>query len=83
MLQKFKENKKAMEIKMEQARKIADAAATEMIEQTMSLVENASEEELKAFLNTDGIEEIDKIMVATMFAECHGGHVMMIGVERK
>lgn len=50
MLNKFKENKKVMEIKMDQASKMADEAAHEFIDSIHTLVKDASEEDLKKFL---------------------------------
>ena len=50
VVEKFKENKKVMEIKMEQASKMADAAADEFTESIMTLVKDASVEEIKEFV---------------------------------
>lgn len=50
MIEKFKENKKVMMIKMDQANKMADEAAEEFISTLKPLVESASEEDLKTFL---------------------------------
>lgn len=48
MLNKFKENKKIMEIKMDQASKMADEAAHEFIDSIHTLVKDASDEDLKS-----------------------------------
>ena len=86
MVEKFKENKKVMEIKMEQASKLADAAADEFIESIESLVKNASEEDLKEFVNSkdEDIEVMDVIAVTTMFAEHHEEfrNVAVIGIRK-
>ena len=50
MLKEFKENKKFMEIKMEQASKLADEAANEFIDFIHTLVKDASDEDMKEFL---------------------------------
>lgn len=50
MVEAFKNSKKEMEIKMEQASKVADAAADEFIESIKSLAESASERSSKNFL---------------------------------
>lgn len=87
MLNKFKENKKVMEIKMEQASKLADAAAEEFIDSIKSLVKDASEEEFKEFIQADddAIELEDKLAVITAHAECHGGDIggiAIIGIRK-
>ena len=73
MVEKFKENKKVMEIKMEQASKMADAAADEFTESIMTLVKDASVEEVKEFveLNDKTIEMDDKLVVLAAFLESH------------
>lgn len=48
MIEKFKENKKVMEIKMEQASKMADAAADEFVKTLEPLVKDASRRTLKS-----------------------------------
>lgn len=50
MVEAFKNSKKELEIKMEQASKVADAAADEFIESIKSLAESASERSSKNFL---------------------------------
>ena len=65
MIEKFKENKKVMMIKMDQASKMADEAAEEFISTLKPLVESASEEDLKMFLQADDelIESEDKLAI--------------------
>lgn len=65
MIEKFKENKKVMMIKMDQASKMADEAAEEFISTLKPLVESASEEDLKTFLQADDelIENEDKLAI--------------------
>lgn len=86
MVEKFKENKKVMEIKMEQASKMADAAAEEFIDSIKSLVKDASEEDLKQFLgaNDEMIEAEDKLAVVAAFADTHNniGGIAIIGIGR-
>lgn len=48
MIEKFKENKKVMEIKMEQASKMADAAADEFVKTLGPLVKDASREDIES-----------------------------------
>lgn len=87
MLNKFKENKKIMEIKMDQASKMADEAAHEFIDSIYTLVKDASEEDLKKFLQAedDMIEPEDKLAVIAAFADTHDdiGGVIIIGFGRK
>lgn len=87
MLNKFKENKKIMEIKMDQASKMADEAANEFIDSIHTLVKDASEEDLKKFIQTDDdmIELEDKLAVIAAFADTHDdiGDVTIIGFGRK
>ena len=84
MLESFKENKKVMKIKMEQASKMADDAANEFIDSIKSLVKDASEEDLKAILNADDemIEDIDKMAFVAAFAESHDAGVAIIGFKK-
>lgn len=84
MLKTFKESKKVMEIKMEQANKLANAAENEFLESIKSLVKNASVEDVQAFLNTndDDIEEIDKMAIVTMFAEENDTSIVAIGIRK-
>lgn len=82
MLNKFKENKKIMEIKMDQTSKTADEAAHEFIDSIHTLVKDASEEDLKKFLQAedDMIEPEDKLAVIAAFADTHddiGGAVII------
>ena len=87
MLNKFKENKKVMMIKMEQASKMADAAADEFIDSIKSLVKDISEEDIKKFLQAedDMIEPEDKLAVIAAFADTHDdiSGVAIIGFGRK
>ena len=87
MVEQFKENKKVMMIKMEQASKMADAAADEFIDSIKSLVKDTSEEDIKKFLQADDdmIEPEDKLAVITAFADTHDdiGGVAIIGFGRK
>ena len=87
MLNKFKENKKIMEIKMSQASKMADEAAHEFIDSIHALVKDVSEEDLKKFLQAEDnmIEPEDKLVVIAAFADTHDdiGGVAIIGFGRK
>lgn len=87
MLNKFKENKKIMEIKMDQAGKMADEAAHEFINSIHTLVKDASEEDLKKFLQAedDMIELEDKLAAIAAFADIYGdiGGVAIIGSGKK
>ena len=87
MLNKFKENKKVMMIKMEQASKMADAAADEFIDSIKSLVKDTSEEDIKKFLQAedDMIEPEDKLAVIAAFADTHDdiSGVAIIGFGKK
>ena len=87
MLNKFKENKKIMEIKMDQASKMADEAANEFIDSIHALVKDASEEDFKKFLQAedDMIELEDKLAVIAAFADTHDdiGGVAIIGFGKK
>lgn len=73
MLKEFKENKKFMEIKMEQASKLADEAANEFIDFIHTLVKDASDEDMKEFLeaNDDMIDTEDKIAIIKAYLETH------------
>ena len=73
MIERFKENKKVMEIKMDQASKMADEAADEFIDSIHALVKEASEEDIKKFLQAedDIIEPEDKLKVIAAFADNH------------
>lgn len=84
VVEKFKENKKVMEIKMEQASKMADAAADEFTESIVTLVKDASVEEIKEFveLNDKVIDTEDKLAVIAAYLESHDdiGGVAIIGM---
>ncbi|MEE1303063.1 MAG: hypothetical protein UHD64_09810 [Bacteroidales bacterium] len=86
MVEQFKENKKVMTIKMEQAYKMADAAADEFIDFIKSLVKDASEEDLKEFLNAndDMLEFEDKLAVVAAWTEAHEnvGGIAIIGIGK-
>jgi hypothetical protein len=86
MIEKFKENKKVMMIKMDQASKMADEAAEEFISTLKPLVESASEEDLKTFLQADDelIENEDKLAVIAAYAETHDdvGGIAIIGIRK-
>ena len=73
MIERFKENKKVMEIKMDQASKMADEAADEFIDSIHALVKDASEEDIKKFIQAedDMIEPEDKLAVIATFADAH------------
>ena len=87
MIERFKENKKVMEIKMDQASKMADEAADEFIDSIHALVKDASEEDLKKFLQAedDMIEPEDKLAVIAAFADTHDDicGVAIVGFGRK
>lgn len=86
MIEKFKENKKVMMIKMDQASKMADEAAEEFIGTLKPLVESASEEDLKTFLQADDelIESEDKLAIIAAYAETHDdvGGIAIIGIRK-
>lgn len=86
MIEKFKENKKVMMIKMDQASKMADEAAEEFISTLKPLVESASEEDLKTFLQADNelIENEDKLAIIAAYAETHDdvGGIAIIGIRK-
>lgn len=86
MVEQFKENKKVMMIKMDQASKMADDAAEEFIDSIKSLVKDASEEDIKVFLNTNDemLEVEDKLAVVAAFAESHEnvGGIAIIGIGK-
>lgn len=73
MLNKFKENKKIMKIKMDQAANMVDEAANEFVDSIHTLAKDASEEELKNFLQAedDMIELEDKLAMVAAFADTH------------
>lgn len=86
MIEKFKENKKVMMIKMDQASKMADEAAEEFISTLKPLVESASEEDLKMFLQADDelIENEDKLAIIAAYAETYDdvGGIAIIGIRK-
>lgn len=86
MVEQFKENKKVMMIKMEQASKMADTAADEFIDSIKSLVKDASEEDLKGFLNTNDemLDVEDKLAIVAAYAESHDniGGITIIGIGK-
>lgn len=86
MLNKFKENKKVMMIKLDQANKIADEAIEEFISTLKPLVESASEEDLKMFLQADDefIESKDKLAIIAAYAETHDdvSGISIIGIRK-
>lgn len=73
MLKEFKENKKFMEIKMEQASRLADEAANEFIDFIHTLVKDASDEDMKEFLeaNDDMVDTEDKIAIIKAYLKTH------------
>lgn len=73
MLNKFKENKKIMKIKMDQTAKTVDEAVNEFVDSIHTLAKDASEEELKNFLQAedDMIELEDKLAMVAAFADTH------------
>ena len=87
MIERFKENKKVMEIKMDQAKKMADEAANEFIDSIHALVKDASVEDIKKFIHAedDMIEPDDKLAVIATFADTHDyiGGATIIGFGRK
>lgn len=87
MLNKFKENKKIMEIKMDQASKMADEAVLEFIDSIHTLVKDASEEDLEKFIQAedDMIGPEDMLAVIAAFAKTHDdiGGVAIVGFDRK
>lgn len=86
MVEKFKESKKTMMIKMEQANKLADEAAQGFIDEIESLAKDASEEDLRELLNNNDkeIDLDDKMAFIAMFAESHGdvGGIAIIGLRK-
>lgn len=86
MLEKIKESKKAMMIKMEQANKIAESAAEEFICDIESLAKEASEEDLKNVINSkdEFLEPEDRLAFLAAFAENHKdmGGIILVGIEK-
>ena len=86
MIEKFKENKKVMVTKMEMANKMANEAADEFVNSLKHLAENASEEDIEEFINSDDdmIDKKDKLALIAMFADTHKfGGVAIIDFRRK
>lgn len=85
VIEKFKENKKIMMIKMEQANKLAEDAAEEFMSSIESLVKDASEEDIKALLDEkdDMIDAMDKIAVVTAFVDSHENYegIAIVGLK--
>lgn len=88
LIENFKENKKAMEVKSEMALRLADEIASlvddyvhDFLEKFTSLVENASEEEFKAFIESkdEAIDENDKFIAIVTYAKKHDYGVCVIG----
>lgn len=85
MFEKFKESKKVMTTKMEQANKMAEEAAGEFVDSIKSLAKDASEEDLKSILESDDemIDDMDKMAVIAAFAESHeAGGFAIIGFKK-
>ena len=83
MMEKFKENKKIMEVKMEQAVRLRDDAIEEFTGSIMSLVRECTEDELKTFMTTsdDYVDGMDKMAVVSAYAEVHQDvEVMVVGI---
>lgn len=83
MIEKFKENKKVMEIKMDQASKMADEAIEEFVNTLAPLVKDASEKDLREFLESEDetIEDEDKLAIICEYAKVHNpGKVAIIGL---
>lgn len=71
MVEKFKNSKKTMMIKTEQAAKMANDAVDEFIDSVKSLAKDASEKDLEEILNTDDkmVEYDDKIAIVKAYVE--------------
>lgn len=86
LVEAFKNSKKEMEIKFDQANKIIDSASDEFIESIKSLAESASEKELEEFLNCndEAIDFEDKLAMIAAFAEHHDNidGMAIIGIHR-
>lgn len=91
LIENFKENKKAMEVKSEMALRLASEIASladdyinEFLEKFTSLVENASEEEFKAFIESkdEAIDESDKFIAIVTYAKHHGFDVGVVKIGR-
>lgn len=86
LMEKFKENKKIMEVKMEQAVKLRDDAAEEFTDSIISLVEECTEDELRLFVETSDecVDDTDKMAVILAYAEIHHDtEVIVLGVASK
>lgn len=86
LVEAFKNSKKEMEIKFDQANKIIDSASDEFIESIKSLAESASEKELEELLNCndEAIDFEDKLAMIAAFAEHHDNidGMAIIGIHR-
>ncbi len=85
MIEKFKENKKVMEIKMDQASKMADEACDEFIKTLEPLVKDASETDLREFLESEDemIDHEDKLAIICEYAKAHdAGGIAIIGIRK-
>ena len=73
MLEKFKESKKVLDVKMEQAEKMATDALEQFVNEVQKMASESSEEELKAFLETDdeAVEFPDKLAAINGFMQSH------------
>lgn len=73
MLEKFKESKKVLDVKMEQAEKMATDAVEQFANEVQNLARESSEEELKAFLESDdeAIDFPDKLAAIHGFMQSH------------
>lgn len=87
IVNEFKEHKKVMAIKMEQAKKMADDAAEEFVNSVKSLVASASVEDIKALLETadddNFVDEMDKVAIMAMYAESHDDVGSVVIINRK
>lgn len=85
ILEKVKESKKLMLVKMDMANKIADEAATEFIDSVKSIVKDASNEDINEILESDDdiFEDLDKMVVITAFAESNDADgIVVVGVRK-
>lgn len=85
MIEKFKENKKVMEIKMDQASKMADEAVEEFVNTLAPLVEDASEKDLREFLESEDemIDHEDKLAIICEYAKAQdAGGIAIIGIHK-
>lgn len=86
LIENFKESKKEMKIKVKQANELIDLAMDEFFDSIISLAKNASEEEIKDFINAEGelLETTDVIAMVTAFMETHNeiDGVMIFGKRK-